>query len=122
MSTGTQPDAPRDPPPPKEDPFRYGWRYLKTVGPDGTEQLQQIPLTLEDVHYPQEEDFIMQRGAHAEDCIYLYQILKVHLGDRALMTFDLRIAWDTPEVRPLGPDVTVIFDGVYDPARGTFDC
>ncbi len=121
MSTVIPPGPPHDTPP-TEDRFRYGWRYRKTVGPDGVERLEQIPLTLEDVHHPQEEDFIVQRGGHAEDCIYLHDALQAHLGDRALVTFDLRIAWDTPGVEPLGPDVTVIFDGVYDPDRGTFDC
>ena len=108
MSTVNHSGAPRGPKNP-EDPFRYGWRYRKTIGPDGTEQSKQIPLTLEDVHHPQEEDFIMQRGGHAEDCIYLHDVLQTHLEEAALVTFDLRIAWDTPEVAPLGPDVTVIF-------------
>lgn len=120
MSIVTRPEAPRGGPH-QDDPFRYGWRYQKLVGPDGKEQCKQIPLTLEDVHHPQEEDFIVQRGGHAEDCIYLHDVLRTHLGDAALVTFDLRIAWATPEVAPLGPDVTVIFGAVFED-RGTYDC
>jgi hypothetical protein len=37
---------------PEPDPFRYGWRYVKRVGPDGQETLDQIPLSLEDVLFP----------------------------------------------------------------------
>ena len=37
---------------PEPDPFRYGWRYVKRVGPDGEETLDQIPLSLEDVLFP----------------------------------------------------------------------
>src|SRR5262245_32431575 len=41
------------------DPFYYGWRMRRHVAADGTETLEQIPLTLEDVLHPQEGDFIV---------------------------------------------------------------
>ena len=34
---------------PMPDPFRYGWRFVKRTMPDGTQTLDQIALTLEDV-------------------------------------------------------------------------
>jgi hypothetical protein len=123
MSTVTQPGSPHGPKGPNgpEDPFRYGWRYVKTTGPDGAEEVKQIPLTLEDLYHPQEEDFIVQGECHIRNCFYLAAVLQTHLGDRALVTCDLRMAWDTPLVRPTGPDVTVIF-GAARGNRGTFDC
>jgi hypothetical protein len=47
-----------------DDPFRYGWRYVKRVLPDGTVDLEQMPLTLEDVLHPQEEDHISYTNLH----------------------------------------------------------
>jgi hypothetical protein len=44
--------------PPELDPYRYGWRYVRVVAPDGTQRFDQVPLTLEDVLFPEEEDFI----------------------------------------------------------------
>ena len=119
MSIVTHPGSPWDSHS-KDNPYRYGWRYQKTLDANGKEHFKQIPLTLADVLHPQEEDFIVQRPGHAEDCIYLHDVLQTLLGETALVTFDLRIAWDTPDVEPLGPDVTVIFDGIYDRDRGTF--
>ena len=53
-----------DPPVPsgsdKDDPFRYGWRYVRRVQPDGTTVIDQIPLTFEDLLYPEEDDFVVQ--------------------------------------------------------------
>jgi len=38
------------------DPFRYGWRYVQNIADDGTIEYDQIPLTLEDLLHPEEED------------------------------------------------------------------
>jgi hypothetical protein len=32
-------DRPARESPPQPDPFRYGWRYVRVTGPDGTEEL-----------------------------------------------------------------------------------
>src|SRR4051812_21420847 len=102
MSTVTQPGTPHGPKD-SDDPFRYGWRYVKSAGPDGAEQWTKVPLTLEDVHHPQEEDFIVQRESHIRNCLYLRMVLQTYLGDRAWVTCDLRVAWDAPGVEPTGP-------------------
>ncbi len=34
---------------PEPDPYRYGWRYMRVEGPDGSVSFDQVPLTLEDV-------------------------------------------------------------------------
>jgi len=47
------PSPPPPTPPRDNDPFRYGWRFMHRVGPDGREDLEQVPLTLEDVLHPQ---------------------------------------------------------------------
>jgi hypothetical protein len=43
------------------NPFRYGWRFVRRTAEDGTESLDQVPLTLEDVLHPQENDVIPER-------------------------------------------------------------
>ena len=47
-----------------ENPFRYGWRYVRKMRADGKETWEQVPLTLEDVLHPREEDCIPEHPAH----------------------------------------------------------
>jgi Uma2 family endonuclease len=106
------------------DPFRYGWRYVRQAGPDGAVTSHRVPLTLEDVLHPQEDDFIVQNDDHRRDCRYLEAILDAHLADQPdLYVFhDHRIDWGVEDVGAHGPDFAVIA-GVpadWDGLRGTF--
>jgi len=94
-----------------DDPWKYGWRYVKRVDAEGKEHLDQVPLTLEGFLYPEEGDFRVETVAHVEDCQYLYVALRQHLRSRtdAIVLCDCRIDWGGDEVRPLGPDVIVFF-------------
>jgi len=100
------------PPASKPDPYRYGWRYVRVEGPDGSVSLNQVPLTLEDVLFPEMGDFIVQTDAHTGDWTYLRVVFKARLaGDAsAVVVTDCRVDWNIPGVRPLGPDVAVFFD------------
>jgi colicin import membrane protein len=107
---------------PEADPYRYGWRYVEVTRPDGTIDFDQVPLTLEDTLYPQEEDFIVNSHSHDEDHHYLKAVLKARLaGDpSAVVLSDCRVAF-VPELRPVGPDIAV-FLGVRRVRNwGTFD-
>jgi Uma2 family endonuclease len=97
---------------PEPDPFRYGWRYVKHVGPDGEETLDQIPLSLEDVLFPETGDFIVQTDAHNSDLTYLKDVFKARLAGQAttVVVSDCRVDWNLPGVRPLGPDIAVFAD------------
>lgn len=97
---------------PEPDPFRYGWRYVKRVGPDGEEMLDQIPLSLEDVLFPEMGDFIVQTDAHNSDLTYLKVVFKARLAGQAttVVVSDCRVDWNLPGVRPLGPDIAVFAD------------
>jgi hypothetical protein len=93
--------------------------------PDGSTDFEQVPLTLEDVLHPEEEDFIVHSQAHWFDVYYLYGVSRSRTASRAdaLVLADTRVAWDVPGVRPTGPDVSVIFNvHLHPPDRGTFDC
>ncbi len=93
------------------DPFRYGWRFVYRKEPDGTLVEEQVPLTLEDLLFPEEGDFIVQTVGHNQDCAYLMLVLKARLADdpSAVVISDCRVAWDVPGLKPLGPDVAVFF-------------
>jgi colicin import membrane protein len=97
-------ESPADP-----DPFRYGWRYVRVTRPDGTEWFDQVPLTLEDVLHPEEEDFIVQTDAHDSDRAYLKAVSKVQMSDdpTAVVLSDCRVDFNIPGVKPLGPDLSV---------------
>lgn len=99
-------------PEPEVDPFRYGWRYVRVQAPDGTESFDQVPLTLEDVLFPQTGDFIVQTDAHDSDLNYLKDVFKAQLAAHpsAAVVSDCRVDWNLPGVRPLGPDIAVFFD------------
>jgi colicin import membrane protein len=98
-------------PPHEADPFRYGWRFVRVPRPDGTEELEQIPLTLEDVLHPEVGDFIVQTDAHDSERAYLKSVSKARLQDdpSAAVLSDCRVDWNIPGVRPLGPDFAVFF-------------
>jgi Uma2 family endonuclease len=107
-----------------EDPWRYGWRYVRREGPDGQIKMEREPLRQEDLLYPQEDDFIVNNPLHDEICTYLRGALFQHLAGRpgAVLLHDCRVDWGVAGVQPLGPDFS-IFDNVHsqwDKSQGTF--
>jgi colicin import membrane protein len=96
--------------PPETDPFRYGWRLVPRPTPDDPHNLEQVPLTLEDVLHPETGDFIVHSDRHETDRMYLTAVLRARLEPAgvAIVLSDVRIAWDLPDLRPHGPDVMVI--------------
>ena len=105
------------------DPYRYGWRYVRRELPEGGATFEQVPLTLEDVLYPEVGDFHVHSKAHEDTCTYLADVFNARSSDQpqAAVLHDLRVAWDVPELRPNGPDIAVIF-GVREQRNwSTFD-
>ncbi len=117
MSTVSMSGPPRRTPD-DADPFRLGWRFVKVRRPDGTEVWEQVPLTEEDVLFPEEGDFIAQTEYHHIDMNYLWALFRARLAadPTALVLGDCRVDWNIPGVRPLGPDVAVFFG--LGPRRG----
>jgi Uma2 family endonuclease len=95
----------------RKNPFRYGWRYVPKTLPDGTETFEQVPLTLEDVLHPQEEDCIPEHPYHEWDCRYLHDVADSRLANnpRALTFCDCLINWGVEGLRPHSPDISVFF-------------
>ncbi|WP_028459740.1 Uma2 family endonuclease [Chloroflexus sp. Y-396-1] len=106
----THPIATAPAPLPEDDPFRYGWRYVRRPTPDDPDHLEQVPLTLEDVLHPEVGDFIVHSDRHETDRMYLTAVLRARLEPhgQAIVLSDVRVAWDVPDLRPHGPDVMVI--------------
>ena len=98
---------------PEADPFRYGWRYVRVTRADGTEELDQVPLTLEDVLHPEVGDIIVQSDPHDSDRAYLKAVSKARLEDEptAVVLSDCQVDFNIPGVKPLCPDVAM-FSGV----------
>jgi Uma2 family endonuclease len=123
-SPSTVPDAPV-PAPPAADPFRYGWRYVRRVGPDGREGLEQVPLTSEDVLHPQEGDVIPERPIQERERRYLSDVFNRRLPAAAgnLVLSDCLVNWGVPGIRNHSPDVSVFTDLERPPSKdiGTFD-
>jgi colicin import membrane protein len=95
----------------ESDPFFYGWRYVHVQRADGTEDIDQVPLTLEDVLHPQEGDHIVNSTEHADDVIYLRDVSGARLIDdpHAVVLFDCGVDFNLPRIKPLCPDLAVFF-------------
>jgi hypothetical protein len=107
----------------ESDPYRYGWRYVREMTPEGKETFRQVPLTELDVLHPQEEDFIVHTEGHNRDLVYLkvgFVAHTRHVSGRRVFC-DHRIDFGVEGIEPFGPDLGV-FDNVpeWDPERGTF--
>jgi colicin import membrane protein len=107
--------------PPETDPFPYGWRFVKRLLADGREDLEQMPLTLEDVLHPQLDDVMPEREFQERDAEYLCPIFRERaarlpggffLGNRL-------VNWGVPGIRNHSPDLSVFRD-VVNPPRGNF--
>jgi colicin import membrane protein len=93
------------------DPFPYGWRYVSKTGKNGTTSSVQVPLTLEDVLHPREEDFRLLSDPHWRDTHYLYDAFTLALANKpgAYVLGDCRVACDRKGDYGHGPDIAVIF-------------
>lgn len=100
------------------DPFRFGWRYVQQIGPDGSKVSVQVPLTLDDVLHPREGDHIPENTQQSRDCRYLAGVLEWRLADNphAVVFNDCLINWGVRGLRNHSPDISV-FEGVTDPNR-----
>jgi hypothetical protein len=112
------------PPSAERDEFCYGWRCVERKLPNGKTVCEEVPLTLEDRLFPEEGDQTTDTELHHRDREYCYSSLKGLYGDDATVAVlsDHRIDFNVPGIRPMGPDVVLVF-GVrepLDPSLGTY--
>jgi Uma2 family endonuclease len=105
------------------DPYVYGWRYIRHEQADGNFYIEEVPLTLADVLYPQEGDQVTHSKMHQQTVKYLVNVLEARLAHdpAAAVLDDVRVAWDVPELRPNGPDIAVVFGVRTQRNWSTFD-
>jgi Uma2 family endonuclease len=105
------------------EPYPYGWRYVTYTLPNGEQEWERVPLTLEDVLHPQEEDVMAHSDEHKLFCIYLHNVIIAQLIDdpHAFVLHDTLIAWGHPSLAPHAPDIAVIFNVRQWQDWGTFD-
>ncbi len=91
------------------NPFPYGWRYVTRTRPDGTAEVDMVPLTLLDVLHPQEGDQIPEDSRHERHRRHFQNVFETRLAPQAnlLCLSDCLIDWDR-EVRGHSPDLIVL--------------
>ncbi len=119
---GTTVHAPRVAPvrqrlaaPAAKDPFRLGFRERLTTTPDGREVFEQIPLTPEDLIYPQEGDVVSQGIPHYSFLDAWASPMRCCLEERpgiAAVTSDVTIVL-RHDRKNCGPDIAVV-EGDFD--------
>ena len=94
-----------------KEAFPYGWRYVEVTRPDGTIDVEQIPLTLEDALHPQEDDQIPSNSLQNEVVRSITNALDIVLRDRddVLVLNDVLVDWGKAGIAAMSPDVSVFF-------------
>src|SRR6185295_10644690 len=94
-------------PSPSEDSFRYGTRYRTVLLPNGETDIEEIPLTVEDLLYPQLGDHVTQSDQHVEWFLRLGYLLKRYYESRqdVLVCADLKMLWGIPGLKCPSPDI-----------------
>jgi Uma2 family endonuclease len=101
---------PTSPGAPSADPFPYGWRFVRQQRSDGTEQVEQVPLTLQDVLHPQEGDVIPENTLHERLRRHSHNVFQRLLARHAnLLTLsDCIVDWGVPGLGNHSPDLAVL--------------
>ena len=96
--------------PDEADPFRYGWRDVRTISPRGKVTYRRVPLTQEDVLHPQEGDHILENIPHDNDRMYLKSVFQARVaGTRGTMILsDCGVDLNIPGVRHFCPDIALV--------------
>jgi len=93
------------------DPYIYGWREVARINEDGIRYFHRLPLSLEDILHPQEDDVRMHSYDHEKKCHYLSNVIQrqIQHDPTAVMLADVRVAWAKAGVKPHTPDISVVF-------------
>ncbi len=109
---------------PIDDDSFIGYRYVRRVQADGTEAYDEVPLTEEDLLYPEEGDWIVQKPPHTRDfgyCLFNLRGYYKEKGDESVVVLgDNRVDFGVPGLQPLGPDILVLFDAPGWTQPGTY--
>lgn len=100
------------------DRYPYGWRDVLVTLPTGEQKWQRIPLTLQDVLHPQEEDILFPGDEHEQIRNYLYNVMSLLIDGnaQAVLLSDTNVDWGVPEVAPPSPGYCRDLPGTRAPA------
>lgn len=103
------------------DELCYGFRYVHRII-NGKDALVRVPLTLDDIMHPIEDDFVNQCLAHVLICTELFYILSDWLKNRPdlLVLYDSLTYLGSDEDRSYGPDIIVLRDVHTIPKHGAY--
>ncbi len=109
----------------QSDPFFYGARWVPVDRGAGRTDLEQVPLTEDDLLDPQEGDEMPQGTLHDDIAISLRQRLRSWFKEREPQTavfHDLKVRWPAERKSSPAPDLCVV-RGLPDPQaeRDSFD-
>jgi colicin import membrane protein len=106
----------------EDNPYRYGYRYVKQTDELGRPVFRMTPLTEEDILHPRLEDHVTQNEPHNDDCIYLKDACRLQLAGHpnAVVLCDHLFRWDVAGMGDHGPDVAVVL-GARPGQRPSFD-
>lgn len=100
----------------EHDPYEYGWRERREIGPDGTEKLRWDPLTYQDLLDPQEGDAVAEDSIHRSVTEDVARILRRRYERQPTVAVwcNLKIRFVIPGLTTgPGPDICVV-EGVHD--------
>ncbi|MDA1017461.1 MAG: Uma2 family endonuclease [Planctomycetota bacterium] len=109
-----EPQAPNASPASREAPedlrdFPYGRRYIRRVTDDGEVVHDIVPLALEDLLHPEEDDELVSRPGHSRDCRRLFTGLEQFKPKNKTFVIveDMNVDLGLSDVRAIRPDVSV---------------
>jgi Uma2 family endonuclease len=96
----------------EEEWVDLGWKPVEVKRPDGTTEVEYIPLTAEEFLHPQEGYRLPNSTFHDDICTIIRDILsRLYADDPTVGVFrDLLVVWDDPKLRRHSPDVFVVFN------------
>lgn len=106
------------------DEFFYGFRSVQCIH-NGIEVWDQVPLTLDDVMYPQLDDRVCQSCKHSKVGYHLYEVLQDHVQQTpgTIAFWDVCMDWAIAGQRNPCPDIGVFMNVLHNPEHdiGAFD-
>lgn len=105
----------------EDDPFRYGWRYVRRAQPDGTVVVEVIPSAWKTCFIPKKTILLCKsRCIRATSSIATARWRRGTRRSPMVVLGDCRVDWGVEGIRPLGPHLVVLFEVRQWLRQGTF--
>jgi len=107
-----------------DDSESEGWRYVEIPSKNGRVKYERVPLTRYELLHPQEGYIIVHASPHDFNTACIGNSTKIGLRDnpQARIFGDLRTDLNLPGIRPVSPDVSILFGVSQERIWKTFNC